>query len=119
MSAGDEVSITYIRDGERRVARAELGQRVAATGSGADIHPGLAGAQFASNTATQLNGVETTAVEPGSPAAQRGLRAGDIIVAVNRQPVRSIADLIATASENPILFLSIIRGDRPLMLQIR
>jgi len=119
MSAGDEVSIAYIRDGERRVARAELGQRVAATGSGADIHPGLAGAQFASNTTTQLNGVETTSVEPGSPAAQRGLRAGDVIVAVNRQPVRSIADLIATASENPILFLSIIRGDRPLMLQIR
>ncbi len=119
MSAGDQVSITYLRDGDRRTARAELGQRVAATGSGGDIHPGLAGAQFASNTAAQLNGVETTEVEPGSPAAQRGLRAGDVIVAVNRQPVRSIADLIATASENPILFLSIVRGDRPLMLQIR
>ena len=118
-SAGDEVSITYIREGKRRTARAELGQRVAATGSGADIHPGLAGAQFASNTATQLNGIETTAVEPGSPAAQRGLRAGDVIVAVNRQPVNSIADLIAVASDNPILFLSIVRGDRPLMLQIR
>ncbi|MEO1204158.1 MAG: Do family serine endopeptidase, partial [Pseudomonadota bacterium] len=62
MSAGDQVSITYYRDGEQRVARAELGQRVAATGSGSDIHPGLEGAQFASNTATQLNGVETTDV---------------------------------------------------------
>jgi serine protease Do/serine protease DegQ len=119
MSAGDEVSITYIRDGEQYIARAELGQRVAATGAGSDIHPGLAGAQFASNTATQLNGVETTEVEPGSPAAQRGLRAGDLIVAVNRQQVNSIGDLIEVASDNPILFLSIVRGDRPLMLQIR
>ncbi|MDJ0939099.1 MAG: Do family serine endopeptidase [Woeseiaceae bacterium] len=119
MSAGDQVSIRYVRDGREGVAVAELGQRIAATGTGGDIHPGLSGAEFASNTATQLNGIETVSVEAGSAAAQRGLRAGDVIVAVNRQPVRSIADLIAVASENQILFLSIVRGDRPLMLQIR
>ena len=64
-------------------------------------------------------GIEVTSVEPNSPAAQRGLRDGDIIVAVNRLAVRTIADLIRIASENDILFLLVQRGERQLMLQIR
>ncbi|MDX1516324.1 MAG: Do family serine endopeptidase [Woeseiaceae bacterium] len=120
MTAGDRVAITYIRNGERRVARAELGQRVAAVTDGADIHEGLAGAQFAGNSvASARGGVEVTSVEPDSPAAQRGLREGDIIIAVNRTAVRQLADLIAIASENDILFLLVQRGERQLMLQIR
>jgi hypothetical protein len=51
--------------------------------------------------------------------AQRGLRDGDVIVAVNRTAVSSISDLIREASNEEILFLLVIRGDRQLMLQIR
>ena len=60
-----------------------------------------------------------TAVEPGSPAAQRGLRAGDIVTQVNRRPVRTLADLNEIAASNRILFLLVERGDRALMLQVR
>ena len=116
---GETVSIRYIRGGETLSTRAELGERVAAASSGQNIHPGLAGAEFASNTTTSGNGVEVTSVEGGSAAAQRGLRAGDIIIAVNRRAVRSIAELIEIASEYEILFLLVQRGDRQLMLQIR
>lgn len=120
MTAGDKVSITYIRSGESRTVRAELGQRVATITRGADIHEGLAGAEFATNSvATSRGGIEVAAVEADSPAAQRGLRNGDIIIAVNRNVVRTIADLIGIASENQILFLLVQRGDRQLMLQIR
>ena len=120
MTAGDEVSIRYIRDGKSRTARAELGRRVATVTSGADIHVGLAGAEFAGNSvATSRGGIEVTSVEQNSAAAQRGLRSGDVVVAVNRAPVRNIADLIRIASENEILFLLVQRGDRQLMLQIR
>ena len=52
-------------------------------------------------------------------SAQRGLRAGDVITAVNRRPVRSLAELNAIASNNDILFLLVQRGDRALMLQVR
>ncbi|NNC77274.1 MAG: DegQ family serine endoprotease [Woeseiaceae bacterium] len=120
MTAGDKVKIRYIRNGETRTARAELGQRVATLIEGADIHEGLVGAQFASNSvATTRGGIAVTAVEQDSPAAQRGLREGDVIIQVNRRNVRTMADLIGIASENSILFLLVQRGDRQLMLQIR
>ena len=77
------------------------------------------GAQFAESSASRDSGVEVTAVEPGSPAAQRGLRAGDVITAINRRPVRSLSELNEIASSSRILFLLVQRGDRALMLQIR
>jgi serine protease Do/serine protease DegQ len=116
---GETIEIRYVRDGQVRTANATLGQRIAVSSEGADIHPGLAGAQFAANTVTSRGGVEVTSVEPDSPAAQRGLREGDVIVAVNRTGVGSIADLIREASNEEILFLLVDRGDRRLMLQIR
>ena len=118
-SPGETIEIRYVRDGKVRTANATLGQRIAVSSEGADVHPGLAGAQFAENTATSRGGVEVTSVEPDSPAAQRGLREGDIIVAVNRTGTGSIADLIREASNEEILFLLVDRGDRRLMLQIR
>lgn len=118
-SPGDTVDIKYVRDGSTRNTKATLGQRIAVTSDGADVHPGLAGAQFAAQTATSRGGVEVTGVAPDSPAAQRGLREGDLIVAVNRAAVGSIADLIREADNENILFLLVIRGDRQLMLQIR
>ena len=118
-SPGDTVEIRYVRNGETRTTEATLGQRIAVSSEGTDIHPGLAGAEFAANTATSRGGVEVTSVVPDSPAAQRGLREGDVIVAVNRTAVDSIADLIQVASDEEILFLLVDRGDRRLMLQIR
>ena len=119
MRSGDDVDITYIRDGSTRSAITSLGQQQTAHDVGAEIHPGLVGARFASSSARSDGGVEVISIEPGSPAAQRGLRSGDIITAVNRRPVRSLADLNAIASSNRILFLLVQRGDRALMLQVR
>jgi serine protease Do/serine protease DegQ len=119
MRSGDEVDIEYVRDNDKRKTSTELGQQRATASVGAEIHPGLVGAQFAEASTTRDGGVEVAAVEPGSPAAQRGLRAGDIITAVNRRPVRSLAELNEIASTSRILFLLVQRGDRALMLQIR
>jgi serine protease Do/serine protease DegQ len=119
MRSGDDVEIEYYRDNDKRKASAALGQQRATASVGAEIHPGLVGAQFAEASEARENGVEVTAVEPGSPAAQRGLRAGDVITAINRRPVRSLAELNEIASSSRILFLLVQRGDRALMLQIR
>jgi Do/DeqQ family serine protease len=119
LSAGDEVAIRYVRDGETLETTAELGERVTTTVAGGDIHSGLVGAEFQSTTASSIRGVEVPIVEENSAAAQRGLRQGDIVVGINRRPVQTIGELIEAASENQILFLTVIRGDRQLMLQIR
>jgi S1-C subfamily serine protease len=119
LRSGDNVGIRYLRDNKSSSTSAELGRVEDQLLSGADIHPGLAGASFAPASTASESGVEVTAVEEGSPAAQRGLRAGDVITAVNRMLVRNLRDLTATAENNRILFLLVQRGDRSLMLQIR
>ena len=117
--SGDQVSIKYVRNGKTRSTKALLGEAQEQQLTGADIHPGLSGAAFAAASTTSEDGVEVTEVEPGSPAAQRGLRPGDIITAVNRNRVGNLQDLAAIAQNNRILFLLVQRGDRSLMLQIR
>jgi serine protease Do/serine protease DegQ len=117
--SGEEVSIEFVRDGKSQNVTAILGQQSTVTSTGTDIHPGLAGAEFATSSASSDGGVEVTEVEPGSPAAQRGLRPGDMIIAVNRRPVGDLRELRDVAQGNRILFLLVQRGDRQLMLQIR
>jgi len=116
LGSGDNAEITYVREGKTRTAKAVLDQQTTNQGIGVDIHPGLAGAQFADSSS---GGVEATEVEPGSPAAQRGLRPGDVITAVNRQIVGNLRELRDVAEDNSILFLLVRRGDRQIMLQIR
>lgn len=113
--SGEDVTVVYLRGGDQRSATATLGQATTRRSEGTDIHPGLEGAQFAAAS----NGVEVSTVEPGSPAAQRGLRPGDIVTAVNRQRVDTLEQLRGIAQNNRILFLLVQRDDRTLMLQIR
>jgi S1-C subfamily serine protease len=119
LRSGDEVAIKYVRNSKTRSTNALLGRAQAEQLTGADIHPGLEGAVFAAASTTSDSGVEVAEVAQDSPAAQRGLRPGDIITAVNRSRVRNLQDLAAIAENNRILFLLVQRGDRSLMLQIR
>jgi S1-C subfamily serine protease len=58
-------------------------------------------------------------VAPGSPAAQSGLRPGDIIVAVNRQRVSNTRELQQAAEGSPSILLNVRRGSGTLLLPIR
>lgn len=49
-------------------------------------------------------GLKVLDVVPRSPAARMGLRSGDILIAVNGQPVRSTADLLDAMSGSPPWF---------------
>jgi len=117
--SGEEVEIEFVRNGKTSNVTAILGQQSTSRSGGTEIHPGLQGAQFASSSTSSGAGVDVTDVEPGSPAAQRGLRADDTIIAVNRRSIGDLRELRAVAQDNRILFLLVQRGDRQLMLQIR
>jgi len=119
LRSGDEVRIRYVRDNETLMTRAELGRAQDQMVLGEEIHPGLSGSVFAAASTASGDGVEIGEVQEGSPAAQRGLRTGDLITHVNREPVRNLQDLRAVAENQRILFLNVRRGDRALMLQIR
>jgi serine protease Do len=56
-------------------------------------------------------------VKAGTPAAQIGLKKGDIIVGANQQPVKNIADLRKIFDAKPsVLALNIQRGDSTIYL---
>jgi serine protease Do/serine protease DegQ len=118
-ASGEAVDIELVRGGRTLNLVATLGQQSEIEFAGSEIHPGLTGALLATTTTTSTDGIEVTEVEPGSQAAQRGLRSGDVIMQVNRRPIQNLQQLQAIADENRILFLLVQRGDRALMLQIR
>jgi Do/DeqQ family serine protease len=121
---GETVKIEVVRDGKNRTLKATLTELTSAQQmAAADIHPNLAGAEFGDYDGTGQDftdrGVIVTSVEPGSPAFLRGLRANDIIIAVNRDRVRTLNDLAEAAEGQSLLVLALRRGPRDLLLQIR
>ena len=115
--SGERVIIEFIRQSNKLETNAILGQQKVARQIGSDIHPGLVGAQFSSSA--NKAGVEVTDVESGSPADQRGLEKGDLIVAVNRMRVENIQQLESIAQNNDILYIMFERENRTLILRIQ
>jgi serine protease Do/serine protease DegQ len=123
--AGDEVRLVVIREGRERKIKATLGgqtqdEQVAAV----DLHPGLEGAEFESVTAGEsdsngVDGVRVSAIAEQSPASRQGLRTGDVIIAVNRERVRTVAEFRDAAEGSSSLLLNIRRGNSALLLPIR
>ena len=118
MGSGEEIDIEYIRGDETLFTVATLGEQRPATSVSVatDLHPGLEGAEFGSSSS---RGIDVTSVVPDSPAAQRGLQAGDVITAANRREVSTLEDLGAIAATSTRLFLLVQRDDRAILLQIR
>lgn len=68
----------------------------------------------------EVKGVVVTAVRPGSPAAEAGLRQGDVIVGVDRRPVTSAAQAVgALGKRRPEGHLARVRrGDASFFVAI-
>ena len=109
--AGAKVAVELYRQGKKVVVEAVLAEapteRRAATPSapllpGADPAAGPAGLQLAELTPqlrggfglpSELQGVAVVAVAEESAAAAAGLRRGDVVLEVDRQPVRTVAEV--------------------------
>ncbi len=143
-SVGTRVPLEVIRDGRRQTIQVQVGQRPTdeelARQGGADpdegqalgeetpVVPGSAlglslqplNAQIirALNLPAGVRGVVITSVDPGSDAAEKGIRRGDVIVSVNRQAVTTPAQVLAAvdtarrAGRSSVLLL-VKRGQTP------
>ena len=132
LRVGDKVEVTVLREGQSRKLTAEVADpavQTAANAAGGDAgnvpeggqHRALEGAQLEDagggtgngNGGGSAGGVLVRAIAPGSPAANAGLRASDLIVAANGVRIGNRTDLSNAwrAAAN--------RGGNTLVLQVR
>ncbi len=115
MAPGTKVQIEANREGETKTFHVELGEMppgVAEEGAEASpeesaqpekatVFGGVAVADItdeirnALNLSKDVKGAVIAEIDPESPAAKAGLREGDVIQEVNKQPVKNAKDLVA------------------------
>ncbi|MDX1785457.1 MAG: PDZ domain-containing protein, partial [Roseovarius sp.] len=123
---GSKVKLQVKRDGKELTLKATLreGGLIAAR-TGERAFDRLSGAELrdlqpADPYYGTLSGVVVARLDPGSRAARSGLEAGDIILAVNRVPISSVADLRQQlAGVDGALALTVQRGSARLFLVMR
>jgi Do/DeqQ family serine protease len=118
LSVGDKVDIALLRDGKPRRVTAVIGERDAvAEARAGGLHSGLEGAAL--EDAPGGGGVHIRAVAEGSPAAQRGLRANDLILGVGRTRIANLEEFTRATQEAAAFVLQIRRGNAMLVIPIR
>ena len=118
LRVGDKVEIGLLHDGKARKVTALIAERGdLETANAVDINKGLEGADLAD--APDGGGVTVKTVQDGSPAAQNGLRANDLIVGVGRTPVANTKGFKEAAKNANVLVLNVRRGSTVQLIQIR
>ncbi|GIX35845.1 MAG: heat-shock protein [Lysobacteraceae bacterium] len=114
------VTVTLLRDGKRIETRVVLKARPREI-EGARLDPRLEGARLGELSERMrqrgLRGVRVEEVAAGSRAARNGLRAGDLVVAVNGRELDGLEALRALTARQPArLLLTVARGPGALLL---
>ncbi|WFU51281.1 DegQ family serine endoprotease [Sinorhizobium terangae] len=111
---GSQVEIEYLHDRARKTVTMRIEPAEAKAGAEA-IPASLQGAQFQD----AAGNVVVSSIEDGSAAERSGLRAGDVIVAVNRQRIATVAELAAALKDaGGTIALDLFRGGSKLFLVI-
>jgi serine protease Do len=125
---GETVTLDVIRYGQQRQVRVQLAEAPAPPTAAApepargraEQRLGIQAAPVTGETARQFGlegtqGVVITEVQPGSPAARRGLQRGMRILGVDRQPIRDVAQferVLAAKRPGEIVSLDVEIGER-------
>jgi serine protease Do len=104
MAPGTKAELKVLRDGKDQNITVELGERPGAKGIAAaeppkptdpDVLDGVTVADIDADTRKKLEipdttkGVVITEIDPDSPSAEAGLKVGDVVMEVNREPITS------------------------------
>lgn len=122
LRVGDTAEIVYRRDGVEHKTSMRIAPPAQERSGGEAIHPRLAGAVFgplneSSPLYGRIEGVLVTEIATGSPAQRGGLRPGDVVTSVNRQPVTSLPELSeALRSGGNRVLLNVRRGEAALFI---
>jgi serine protease Do len=126
---GTAVQVKILRDGKETTLPLTVGEMkdseiVAATQEGEfglTVQPVTA--QLAENLGLErAEGLVITAVKRGSAAEQAGLRTGDVITEINRQPIKDLADYnreLKRSEKAKSLLLLVRRGQSSLFLALK
>ena len=118
LRVGDKVDIGLLRDGKPlRVTAVIADTTTELSGGPSSIHKSFEGAVL--GDAPDAGGALVRSVEPGSAAAQAGLRADDVIVGANRGRVSSVRELRERARGAAVLVLEVRRGATVLLVPLR
>ena len=118
---GTKVKLGLLRDGKPLDVEVTLDKSTSSTASADLIIPALQGASLSDGQMKDgTKGVAVDNVDKGSPAAQVGLHKDDIIIGLNRERVRSIAELRKVLESKPaVIALNVIRGNESIYLLLR
>lgn len=115
MPIGSKITLGLLRDGKPVNVSLELQQSSQNQVDSSTIFSGIEGAEMSNKGADK--GVVVNNVKANSPAARIGLKKGDVIMGVNQQPVKNIAELRKILDSKPsVLALNIQRGDTSIYL---
>ncbi|MCB1025756.1 MAG: PDZ domain-containing protein, partial [Acidobacteria bacterium] len=141
---GTEIGLKILRDGKEISVKAKLGEfesnPAGADENGRNVAPqdrsdedvqngklGLSLQPLTPDIAKRLDipsevkGVIVTSVDPNSPAAEEGIRQGDVVVEVNRKLVSTLSDVRAAlekSGDGPALLL-ISRGGQTVFISVK
>jgi len=120
MRVGAKMDIVVIRDGEKKKLVAYIEDEIEASIAGDKLNPMLAGATIESRDDAGSTFLVVSEVQRGSPAWNARLRKGDLILSVNRAPVKTLGDLkkMVQFSDQQILF-NVQRGQTALFILIQ
>jgi Do/DeqQ family serine protease len=133
MRVGQDVELKLVRDGERKTVRAQVGKaeepESIAGGEGggeSEAVPQLDGAMFRNIEPGmpefgRAEGVLVVQSAHGSPAWRHGLRDGDIVTAVNREKVKSLAEFRAALGKTKggVITMNLLRDGASVFLVIQ
>jgi serine protease Do/serine protease DegQ len=120
MRVGAKMDIAVLRDGDKKQLTAYIEDEVEQAIEGEKLNSRLAGASFESHDEGKNEYLLVANVARGSAAWNARLRKGDLILSVNRAPVKTLADLkkMVKFSDKQILF-NVQRGQTALFILVQ